>query len=103
MLARFVAERQALALMDHPGIAKMLDGGVTEQGQPFFVMELVRGLPITKFCDQEKLSLDQRLGLFVQVSQAVHHAPPEGGHPPRSQALQHSGKPAGRQAGGEGD
>jgi tetratricopeptide (TPR) repeat protein len=78
VLARFEAERQVLALMDHPHIAKVFDGGTTEQGHPFFVMELVRGLPITTFCDEHKLTLRQRLGLFVPVCQAVQHAHQKG-------------------------
>src|SRR5262249_3559094 len=63
VLARFEAERQALALMDHPNIATVLDGGTTESGRPYFVMELVRGVPITDFCDQSRLSVRGRLGL----------------------------------------
>jgi serine/threonine protein kinase len=78
VLARFEAERQALALMDHPHIAKVLDGGTTEQGHPFFVMELVRGIPITIFCDEHRLTLRQRLELFVPVCQAVQHAHQKG-------------------------
>jgi serine/threonine protein kinase/tetratricopeptide (TPR) repeat protein len=74
VVARFEAERQALALMDHPHIAKVLDGGVTEAGRPFFVMELVQGIPITRYCDERKLDTPQRLKLFVQLSQAIEHA-----------------------------
>jgi serine/threonine protein kinase len=74
VIARFEAERQALALMDHPHLAKVLDAGTTQSGRPFFVMELVKGLPITAFCDQAQLSPRQRLGLFVDVCQAVQHA-----------------------------
>ena len=74
VLARFEQERQALAIMDHPNIARVLDGGMTPGGQPFFVMELVNGLPLTKFCDKEKLALQQRLELFVLICQAVQHA-----------------------------
>ena len=74
VVARFEAERQALALMDHPNIARVLDAGATESGRPYFVMELVRGIPITDHCDQSKLSIDDRLGLFVLVCQAVQHA-----------------------------
>ena len=74
VLSRFEAERQALALMDHPNIAKILDGGTTASGRPFFVMEYVKGVPITKYCDEARLSIDQRLGLFVSVCQAVQHA-----------------------------
>jgi tetratricopeptide (TPR) repeat protein len=78
VIARFEAERQALALMDHPNIAKVLDAGATETGRPYFVMELVRGIRITDFCDQNKLSMRQRLDLFVQVCQAVQHAHQKG-------------------------
>ena len=78
VLARFDAERQALALMDHPNIARVFDGGTTERGQPFFVMELVHGAPITKFCDRQRLSVKGRLELFVQVCQAVQHAHQKG-------------------------
>ncbi len=74
VLARFEAERQALAVMDHPNIARILDGGVTEAGSPFFVMELVKGIPITQFCDARKLTPQQRLELFVPVCQAIQHA-----------------------------
>src|SRR3954470_21236041 len=67
VIARFEAERQALALMDHPNIAKVLDAGATETGRPFFAMELVRGLKITDYCDEKKLPPTERLGLFIQV------------------------------------
>jgi serine/threonine protein kinase/tetratricopeptide (TPR) repeat protein len=78
VIARFAAERQALALMDHPHIAKVLDAGTTPTGRPFFVMELVRGKPITEFCDQSRLSPRQRLELFVDVCHAVQHAHQKG-------------------------
>src|SRR5881628_1818147 len=74
VIARFEAERQALALMDHPNIAKVFDAGATESGRPYFVMELVRGVKITEYCDQHSLTTVDRLGLFVQVCQAVQHA-----------------------------
>jgi serine/threonine protein kinase/WD40 repeat protein len=74
VIARFEAERQALALMDHPNIAKVFDAGATESGRPYFVMELVRGVKITQHCDQHLLTTDDRLKLFVQVCQAVQHA-----------------------------
>jgi serine/threonine protein kinase/formylglycine-generating enzyme required for sulfatase activity len=74
VLARFEAERQALAMMDHPNIARVLDAGVTNSGRPFFVMELIKGVPITGFCDAQKLTLRQRLELFVPVCQAIQHA-----------------------------
>ncbi|MFO0798525.1 MAG: protein kinase [Gemmataceae bacterium] len=78
VVARFEAERQALALMDHPHIARVLDAGATPEGRPYFVMELVRGLPITDYCDQQKLPPRERLALFVQVCQAVQHAHQKG-------------------------
>src|SRR5262249_41815770 len=78
VLARFEAERQTLALMDHPNIAKVLDGGATEGGRPFFVMEYVEGVPITQHCDNESLSIPQRLALFVPVCHAVQHAHTKG-------------------------
>jgi serine/threonine protein kinase/WD40 repeat protein len=78
VVARFEAERQALALMDHPHIAHVLDGGETASGRPYFVMELVRGIPITEFCDQNQLSVRERLGLFLSVCQAVQHAHQKG-------------------------
>src|SRR5258708_3646904 len=74
VIARFEAERQALALMDHPSIAKVFDAGATESGRPYFVMELVRGVKITEYCDQHSLTTEDRLKLFVQVCQAVQHA-----------------------------
>ena len=91
VIARFEAERQALALMDHPNIARVLDAGTTEQGRPYFVMELVRGVPITEYCDTNKLSVPERLDLFMQVCQAVQHAAPEGNHPSRYQAVERAG------------
>ena len=78
VIARFEAERQALAMMDHPNIAKVLDAGATETGRPFFVMELVRGIKITDYCDQNKLSTQERLGLFMQVCNAIQHAHQKG-------------------------
>ena len=78
VIARFEAERQALALMDHPNIAKVLDAGATETGRPFFVMELVRGIKITDFCDENNLSTTERLELFIQVCQAIQHAHQKG-------------------------
>jgi WD40 repeat protein/serine/threonine protein kinase len=78
VLVRFEAERQALAMMDHPNIAKVLDAGTTDGGRPFFVMELVKGTPITQFCDQRKLTPRQRLELFVPVCQAIQHAHQKG-------------------------
>jgi len=78
VIARFDAERQALALMDHPNIAKVLDGGATDNGRPYFVMELVRGIKITDFCRQNKLSITDRLNLFIQVCRAIRHAHQKG-------------------------
>src|SRR6266568_369460 len=78
VIARFEAERQALALMDHPNIAKVFDAGATETGRPYFVMELVRGIKITDYCDQHNLPTAERLKLFVQVCQAVQHAHQKG-------------------------
>ena len=78
VIARFEAERQALAMMDHPNIAKVLDAGTTESGRPYFVMELVRGIPITDYCDREHLSIPERLDLFVLVCRAVQHAHQKG-------------------------
>ncbi|HZY89960.1 MAG TPA: protein kinase, partial [Gemmataceae bacterium] len=78
VVARFEAERQALALMDHPSIAKVLDGGATEGGRPYFVMELVKGAPITTFCDERRLTPRERLGLFVPVCRALQHAHTKG-------------------------
>jgi len=74
VIARFEAERQTLALMDHPNIAKVLDAGATETGRPYFVMELVRGIKITEFCDKNNLSTRERLKLFIQVCGAIQHA-----------------------------
>ncbi|MCX6927327.1 MAG: serine/threonine-protein kinase, partial [Verrucomicrobia bacterium] len=78
VIARFEAERQALALMDHPNIAKVLDAGATETGRPYFVMELVRGVRITEYCDQNNLTTTERLMLFLQVCQAIQHAHQKG-------------------------
>lgn len=78
VLARFEAERQALAMMNHPNIAKVLDAGSTDDGRPFFVMELVHGIPITDYCDHQTLSLDDRLQLFVQACRAIQHAHQKG-------------------------
>lgn len=78
VIARFEAERQALALMDHPNIAKVFDAGTTEAGRPYFVMELVRGIPITDYCNKKRLNTKQRLELFVSVCQAMQHAHQKG-------------------------
>ena len=78
VVARFEAERQALAMMDHPNIARVLDAGATDSGRPFFVMELVRGIPITRYCDENKLDTKQRLDLFIKVCHAIQHAHQKG-------------------------
>lgn len=78
VVSRFAAERQALAMMDHPHIAKVLDAGATQAGRPYFVMELVRGIRVTEFCDQEKLGFRQRLELFCQICEAIQHAHQKG-------------------------
>src|ERR1044071_9899397 len=78
VIARFEAERQALAIMDHPNIARVLDAGATDGGRPYFVMELVRGDPITDYCDKNSLDPDQRLDLFIQICHAVQHAHQKG-------------------------
>ena len=78
VIARFEAERQALALMDHPNIAKVFDAGATQSGRPYFVMELVRGIKITEYCDEQSLTTDERLKLFIQVCGAIRHAHQKG-------------------------
>jgi len=98
VIARFEAERQALALMDHPNIAKVLDAGATETGRPYFVMELVTGVSITEYCDKNKLSTKDRLALFIQVCNAVQHAHQKGIihrdlKPTNIMITQHEGQP----------
>lgn len=78
VIARFEAERQALALMDHPNIARVLDAGTTDAGRPYFVMDLVKGMPINSYCDKQHLTPRQRLELFIPVCQAVQHAHQKG-------------------------
>src|SRR5204862_2838054 len=78
VIARFEAERQALALMDHPNIARVLEAGTTAAGRPYFVMELVKGVPITNYCDGHHLTPRQRLELFIPICQAVQHAHQKG-------------------------
>ena len=78
VFGRFEAERNALALMNHPHIAKVLDAGTTDDGHPFFAMELVNGIPITEYCDDQKLSVRERLHLFVDVCSAIQHAHQKG-------------------------
>ena len=103
VIARFEAERQALAMMDHPNIARVLDAGATDTGRPYFVMELVKGVPITEYCDENKLSTRERLELFIHGLPGRPARPPEGHHPPRHQAVEHPGHAARRQAGAQGD
>jgi serine/threonine protein kinase len=98
VIARFEAERQALALMDHPNIAKVLDAGATETGRPYFVMELVQGVSITEYCDKNNLSTKDRLALFLQVCNAVQHAHQKGIihrdiKPSNVMVTHHDGKP----------
>jgi len=98
VIARFEAERQALALMDHPSIAKVLDAGATETGRPYFVMELVQGVSITEYCDKNNLSTKDRLVLFLQVCHAVQHAHQKGIihrdiKPSNVMVTHHDGKP----------
>ena len=78
IVARFEAERQALAMMDHPHVSKVLDAGTTGDGRPYFVMELVKGIAITEFCDRQQLTLQERLNLFSDACQAVQHAHQKG-------------------------
>ncbi len=78
VIARFEAERQALAMMDHPNIARVFDAGATDKGRPFFVMELVKGIPITRFCDEQQFTMRQRLELFGDVCSAINHAHQKG-------------------------
>jgi serine/threonine protein kinase len=78
VVARFEAERQALAMMDHPNIAKVLDAGTTDTGRPYFIMELVRGIRITDYCDQNNLPTNERLDLFIKICQAIQHAHQKG-------------------------
>ena len=92
VVARFEAERQALAVMDHPNIARVFDAGTTEAGRPYFVMELVHGVPITEFCDEKQLTPRERLELFVAGLPGDPARAPEGDHPPRHQAVERPGR-----------
>jgi serine/threonine protein kinase len=99
VIARFQAERQALALMDHPNIARVLDAGATDSGRPYFVMELVKGIPITAYCDQNQLAPQERLELFVSVCHAIQHAHQKGVihrdiKPSNVLVTSHDGKPS---------
>jgi serine/threonine protein kinase len=78
VIARFEAERQALALLDHPNIAHVYDAGTTEDGRPYFAMEFVKGVPIVEHCDRQKLTIEQRLRLFLEVCEAIQHAHQKG-------------------------
>ncbi len=91
VVARFEAERQALALMDHPGIAKVFDGGSTPSGRPYFVMELVHGTPITEYCDAHQFTTASAVGAIHPGLPGRSTRPPERGHPPGHQALEHFG------------
>ena len=103
VIARFEAERQALALMDHPNIAKVLDAGATDTGRPYFVMELVRGIKITDYCDQNNLSTVDAPGAFHSSLPGHPARAPERHHPSRHQAFEHTGDDARRRAGAQGD
>ena len=102
VIARFEAERQALAMMDHPNIARVLDAGATDSGRPYFVMELVSGLPLTEYCDQNRLDAAASGWSCSCRLPGGAARPPEGHRPPRPQALQHPGHLARRQAGAQG-
>ena len=101
VIARFAAEEQALAMMDHPNIAKVFDAGTTESGRPYFVMELVNGVTLTQYCDDNNLPTRERLELFTLVCHARPARASEGHHPPRHQAEQHPGHAARRRAGAQ--
>ena len=103
VVARFEAERQALALMDHLNIARVLDAGATETGRPYFVMELVKGVPITDYCDENKLTPARTAGALHPGLPGDPARPSEGDHPPRHQAVQRAGDALRRQAGAQGD
>ena len=102
VIARFEAERQALAMMDHPNIAKVLDAGTTESGRPYFVMELVNGIPVTQYCDEQHLTARERLELFIPVCQAVQHAHQKGIIHRDIKPQQHPGRALRRPAGAQG-
>ena len=100
VVARFEAERQALAIMDHPNIAKVFDGGATASGRPYFVMELVKGVPITEFCDQNHLTSATAAGVVRPGLPGGAARPPEGDHPPRPEAVERPGLAPRHDAGG---
>jgi eukaryotic-like serine/threonine-protein kinase len=99
VVARFESERQALAVMDHPNIAKVLDSGVTDEGRPYFVMELVHGTPITSYADTHRLTTTERLRLFIHVCARRPARAPQGRDPPGPEAVERAGVGAGRTAG----
>jgi hypothetical protein len=101
VIARFEAERQALALMDHPNFAKVLDAGTTDTGQPYFVMELVKGQSIVEYCDRQQLTARDRLDLFISVCPGGAARAQQGHHSPRPQAVERSGGPARRRPSGQ--
>ena len=94
VIARFAAEEQALAMMDHPNIAKVLDAGTTESGRPYFVMELVNGVTLTQYCDDNNLTTRPAVGVVRLGLPRRPACPSEGHHPPRHQAVEHSGDAA---------
>jgi serine/threonine protein kinase len=102
VVTRFEAERQALALMDHPNISKVFDAGTTASGRPYFVMELVRGVPITEFCDQRRLPPPAAAGIVRHGLPGRPARAPEGDHPPRPQTLQCAGDAARHGGGAQG-
>ena len=102
VIARFEAERQALAMMDHPNIAKVFDAGTTDSGRPYFVMELVKGMPITEYCDEHHLTPRERLELFVPVCQAVQHAHQKGIIHRDIKPIERAGRGVRRPAGAQG-
>ena len=95
VIARFEAERQALALLDHPNIAHVFDAGTTESGRPYFVMEYVKGIPITEYCDQDKLTYARAIAIVHSPLSGDPACPPEGDHSPRYQAVQRPGDATG--------
>ena len=103
VVARFEAERQALAMMDHPNIASVFDGGATDTGRPYFVMELVKGVPITDYCDANQALHARAVGAVHAGLPGRAARAPERRHPPRPQAVEHPGHGAGRPAGAQGD
>ncbi len=103
VIARFEAERQALAMMDHPNIAKVFDAGETESGRPYFVMELVHGIPLTEYCDKNELTIQPAAGTVRPGLPGRTARPSKGDHPSRPQAFQRDGHAARRRGGAQGD